>query len=104
MSNKPLPQPVQVEGQVPEPVQEQPLSALAVGQDGRILRVDGPRIFRRRLLELGLVPGAQVKLVNVAPLGDPIELEVRGCRLSIRKAEARAILLEVPRRHLKVLS
>lgn len=50
--------------------------------------------MRRRLLELGLVPGTQVSVVGVSPLGDPLELEVRGSRLSIRKKEALAIEVE----------
>ena len=56
-----------------------------------IERVDGERGFRRRLMELGLVPGAQVTITNVAPLGDPIEIEVRKGRLSIRRVEAASI-------------
>lgn len=54
----------------------------------KILRVGGPPGFRRRLMELGLVPGTTVEVVRVAPLGDPLQLLVRGCRLSIRLAEA----------------
>lgn len=53
-----------------------------------IVRVDGPRAVRRRLLELGLVPGTSVSVVGVSPLGDPLELAVRGGRLSLRKKEA----------------
>jgi ferrous iron transport protein A len=53
--------------------------------------VHGPRAVRRRLLELGLVPGTRVEVVGVSPLGDPLELEVRGSRLSIRKKEALTI-------------
>lgn len=53
--------------------------------------VNGERAFRRRLMELGLVPGTPVWVVNVAPLRDPLEIEVRGCRLSIRRAEARML-------------
>jgi hypothetical protein len=45
-------------------------------------------------MELGLVPGTPVAVINVAPLGDPLELLVRGCRLSIRHAEADAIDLD----------
>lgn len=56
-----------------------------------ILRVDGPRAVRRRLMELGLVPGTRVRVVGVSPLGDPLELEVRGSRLSVRKKEALGI-------------
>jgi Fe2+ transport system protein FeoA len=53
--------------------------------------VDGPRAFRRRLMEMGLVPGTEVILRNVAPLGDPLEIEVRFGRLSIRRNEAAQI-------------
>lgn len=58
--------------------------------------VGGERGFRRRLMEMGLVPGTPLKVVNVAPLGDPIELHVRGSRLSIRRAEALQVQVESP--------
>jgi ferrous iron transport protein A len=62
-----------------------------------VLAIAGGRSFRRRLLELGLVPGTVVEVRNVAPLGDPLELRVRGCRLSIRRAEADGIsVIEAP--------
>jgi ferrous iron transport protein A len=54
-------------------------------------RVGGERSFRRRLMELGLVPGTVVRVHKVAPLGDPLELKARGCTLSIRIAEARTV-------------
>lgn len=50
--------------------------------------------FTRSLLELGLVPGTEVEVVRLAPLGDPIELVVRGSHFSIRRQEARRILVE----------
>jgi ferrous iron transport protein A len=53
--------------------------------------VEGSRPFRRRLMEMGLVPGTTVAIVNVAPLGDPLEIEARHGRLSIRKREAAQI-------------
>ena len=56
-----------------------------------IAAVDGARSFRRRLMEMGLVPGTPIKIIEVAPLGDPLEIEVRCSRLSIRKAEAAQI-------------
>ena len=59
-----------------------------------IRSVGGPRPVRRRLLELGLVPGTRVSVVGVSPLGDPLELEVRGSRLSIRKKDALTIEVE----------
>lgn len=55
--------------------------------------VGGERPFRRRLLEMGLVPGTEVALVNVAPLGDPLEIELRSGRLSIRRHEAALVLV-----------
>lgn len=61
------------------------------GQVVTVERVGGERAFRRRLMELGLVPGTRVELYGVAPLGDPIELLVRGCSLSIRRAEAEQV-------------
>ena len=61
-----------------------------------VARVGGDRPFRRRLMELGLVPGTLVSVEKVAPLGDPLELSVRGCRLSIRRAEAAAVAVDEP--------
>jgi ferrous iron transport protein A len=59
-----------------------------------VKRVGGERAFRRRLMELGLVPGTTVTVKKVAPLGDPLELSARGCTLSIRVQEARAVDVE----------
>lgn len=70
------------------------LAALPLHAPGVVRTVGGNRSFRRRLMELGLVPGTPVVVVNVAPLGDPIELRVRECRLSIRRAEAEAISVD----------
>jgi Fe2+ transport system protein FeoA len=50
--------------------------------------VAGDRAFRRRIMEMGLVPGTEVRVVAVAPLGDPLTLDLRASRLSIRKREA----------------
>ena len=65
-----------------------PLSQLAVSERGIIQRVDVTGPVRRRFLDLGLVTGAVVALVQIAPLGDPIVFELRGYRLSMRKADA----------------
>jgi Fe2+ transport system protein FeoA len=59
--------------------------------------VGGPRAFRRRLMELGLLPGTRLEVINVAPLGDPLELRVRGARLSIRREEAATLAVEAVR-------
>ena len=67
------------------------LSQIQPGQVVQVVAVAGQSSFRRRLMELGLVPGTRVELLRVAPLGDPVELLVRGASLSIRKAEASVI-------------
>lgn len=64
------------------------LGELGIGVPVTVVSVGGERAFRRRLMELGLLPGTEVEIVRVAPLGDPLELGVRGCRLSIRRDEA----------------
>lgn len=56
-----------------------------------ITSVGGERLFRRRLLEIGLLPGTPVRVLSIAPLGDPIEIELRGSRLSIRRREAELV-------------
>jgi Fe2+ transport system protein FeoA len=57
-------------------------------------KVGGARSFRRRLMELGIIPGVPVEVLRVAPFGDPLELAVRGCNLSIRAAEAQQVEVE----------
>jgi ferrous iron transport protein A len=69
------------------------LADIAVGTIVTVERVGGEKSYRRRLMELGLVPGTRVQVMGVAPLGDPIELLVRGSSLSIRRAEAGAIVV-----------
>jgi Fe2+ transport system protein FeoA len=78
---------------VPSSLAEIPLGRLA-----RVTRVDGPRAFRRRLLEMGLVPGTDVKVVTVAPFGDPLRIEIRGGQWSIRRNEAAQIAVETGER------
>lgn len=68
-----------------------PLSALTVGQKARVLGLDLPVEQRQRLLEMGLTVGTQFEVVRFAPLGDPMDLKVRGYHLSIRKKEANSI-------------
>lgn len=70
------------------------LSDLAVGETAVVRCVRGERRTTVRLLEMGLVPGTRVELRRRAPLGDPLELRVRGYALSIRKTEACRIALE----------
>lgn len=64
------------------------LAHVAVGHTAAVVDVPGADPVSLRLLEMGLTPGVQVAVVAAAPLGDPLELEVRGYRLSIRRREA----------------
>jgi Fe2+ transport system protein FeoA len=70
------------------------LSELAVGATGVVRAfVEGSRASMR-LGEMGILPGTELRVVRLAPLGDPIEIEVRGFHLSLRKTEAAEILIE----------
>ncbi len=64
------------------------LDQVAIGSSARVAEVRGGDDMSLRLLEMGLTPGVEVRLIGRAPLGDPLELEVRGYRLSIRRTEA----------------
>lgn len=76
-------------------VTQMPLHKLGVGQRGVVVRVGGKGPARRRMMDMGLVPGTEVKVVRTAPLGDPVEFELKGYSLSLRKSEARDITVEV---------
>ena len=73
------------------------LAEIALGRSARVASVDGPRAFRRRLLEMGLVPGVDVKVITRAPFGDPLQIEVRGGQWSIRRDEAAQIEVDADR-------
>ncbi len=70
------------------------LAELSVGSRAVVRDVRCARVLRRRLLEMGLLPGTRVEVVRRAPLGDPLELRLRGYALSIRREEAAAIEVE----------
>jgi len=70
------------------------LATLPVGSRSKVARIAGDDEISIRLMEMGLTPGVELVLVGVAPLGDPLELEIRGYRLSLRKSEAARIELE----------
>lgn len=71
-----------------------PLSLLAVGARATITEIKVPADGRGRLMEMGLLAGTTVELVRFAPLGDPVELKVRGYHLTLRRHEAEQILVE----------
>ena len=71
------------------------LDALPLGREAVITAVGGEGALRCRLLDMGLIPQTRVRVEKVAPMGDPIELRVRGYALSLRKEDARNITVEV---------
>ena len=71
------------------------LSALPIGQRALLLTVGGERAYRRRLLELGFVPGTELRLVRRVGVGDVLEVELRHSRISLRISEASAIEVDV---------
>ena len=71
----------------------QPLTALPVGAAGTVAEIKVPPEHRGRLLEMGLLVGTPVELVRFAPLGDPVEIKVRGYHLTLRKHEADLIFV-----------
>lgn len=73
------------------PVEGQPLSSLAAGRVATVVAVQLPPEQRGRILELGLLAGTEVELVRFAPLGDPLEIKVRGYHLTLRRHEAEQI-------------
>ncbi len=64
------------------------LSQYAVGERGTVAAVNGEGAIRRRLFDMGITPGAEIFLRKKAPLGDPIEISLRGYELTLRKSEA----------------
>ncbi len=70
------------------------LDDLLPGHGVRLLEIGGGRSFRRRLMEMGLLAGTTVRLVRRADVGGVLELEVRGSRLTVRRSEARALVVE----------
>ncbi len=70
------------------------LAEMPVGACIRVSAIDGDDDLSMRLLEMGLTPGVEVTIVGTAPLGDPLELELRGYRLSVRRSEASRVRVE----------
>lgn len=73
---------------------ERQLKDLSPGEQGKVVRVEAEGALKRRLMDMGLTRGTTVTFRKVAPLGDPIEITVRGYELSIRKDEAAHILVK----------
>ena len=77
------------------PATLQPLTTLAVGTTATVVEIKLPPASRPRLMEMGLLVGSAVQLVRFAPMGDPVEIKVRGYNLTLRKSEAEQILVKV---------
>lgn len=67
------------------------LDELKVGETAFVEKIEGEGRVRRRLLDMGITPGAEIYLRKKAPLGDPIEITLRGYELTLRKTEAKAV-------------
>lgn len=72
------------------------LKEAKVGDTVRVVKLHGEGAVKRRIMDMGLTKGVDVQIRRLAPLGDPIEVTVRGYELSIRKADAEMIEVEVP--------
>ena len=71
------------------------LCELIPGDKGRIVKVRGSKIIHRRLRDMGLVAGSEIEVERKAPLGDPIEIKIKGYHLALRKEEAAGVGVEV---------
>ena len=71
------------------------LSEFLVGESGVVKTVSGEGRLRRRLFDMGVTPGAEILLRKKAPLGDPLEITIRGYELTLRKTEAELVTMEV---------
>lgn len=67
---------------------------LRPGEKGKVIRIKSKGSLKKRLLDMGIVPGTEIQLEKVAPLGDPIDILIKGYHLSLRKEEAKEILIE----------
>jgi len=71
------------------------LNEMTPGKKGRILKIAGRGMIKKRIVDMGMVPGTEVEMERYAPLGDPIEIKVKGYHLSLRKEDASLILIEL---------
>ena len=70
------------------------LRDVPVGETARVVRIHGEGAVKRRIMDMGITRGVEIRVRKVAPLGDPIEITVRGYELSLRKADAESIEVE----------
>ena len=74
---------------------EKKLNEFVPGERGIVRRIEGEGKIRRRLFDMGVTPGADITLRKLAPLGDPVEVNLRGYELTLRKSEASCVIMEV---------
>ena len=70
------------------------LREIKIGGTARVVKVHGEGAVRRRIMDMGITRGVEIKIIKTAPLGDPLEITVRGYELSLRKADAAMIEVE----------
>ena len=87
----PPPVPPVGSGEAPRPGSGVPLSEQEPGFRGTVVRVRGQEAIRRRLMEMGVTAGTEIEFEREAPLGDPLQVKVRGYHLSLRRTEARHV-------------
>lgn len=74
---------------------EHTLMDLKPGQEGIIISIGDKGPLKRRIMDMGVTPGARIKVIKVAPLGDPVEVKIRGYELSLRKEDAKQIQIHM---------
>lgn len=74
---------------------EKKLNEFVPGERGIVKRIEGEGKIRRRLFDMGVTSGADITLRKLAPLGDPVEVNLRGYELTLRKSEASCVVMEV---------
>lgn len=70
------------------------LKDVKIGRRVRVIKVEGAGAIRRRIMDMGITKGVEIYVRKVAPLGDPVEITVRGYELSLRKQDAQMIVVE----------
>ena len=77
------------------------LSNVPPGQSGVVIKLGKPGKLRRKIIDMGITPGTKITVLSVAPLGDPMKIEVRGYELSIRKSECQEIIIDEEKEAIK---
>jgi ferrous iron transport protein A len=71
------------------------LSELKTGQTAVIAKIEGDSSTRRRIMDMGVIPRSQIKMIRSAPLGDPLEFDIKDYNLTLRKRDAEHVLVEL---------